>query len=398
MIRIIAIFTLLLPLVSAAQTYTSATKMLSVPMVSVDGVAYYDVQAQLNAFTLLSVTAAPSLVPLGLTLSYNTTTNVLTVPAVSADGVAYVDVVATLHAKEVLHVGSATSAMPACTERPTASGRASGTNELMPGASRVRLATSTDGSTFNRTGQTVLDQVATPSLVLSPTGMVLMYYTAHKVDGVKDGAALSIGSADASQWKHCQLNFSGFPGGISTVDPDVVRRSDGTYRLYVTASVTGTSSLTGIHYADSADGINWTYGGLAFQHSSSVLDSVTFAVNGIWHMFTLSSTGSGMVHGTSVDGSSFTFVDHAERLMAGQSFIISQAVSLSGVTRLFAFGPRGQTIRSFTTTDGSTLVAGTVDHLTFPAGQPLESIFIKDPAVIRLASGQVLMAYSTAIP
>jgi hypothetical protein len=51
MIRVTAIFILLLPLVSAAQTYTSATRMLSVPEVSVDGVAYDDVQAQRNAFT-----------------------------------------------------------------------------------------------------------------------------------------------------------------------------------------------------------------------------------------------------------------------------------------------------------------------------------------------------------
>ena len=398
MIRVAAVLALVLPLVSAAQTYSFATKVLSLPVVSVDGVAYYDVQAKLNAITLTSVGTAPSLLPLGLTLSYSTSTNVLSVPTVSADGVAYVDVVARMNDIEVLRVGSATSAMPACTERTPASGKASGTNELMPGGSRVRLATSTDGSTFNRTGKTVLDQAATPSLVLSPTGLVLLYYTAHKVDGTKDGAAVSIGSADGSQWKHCQLNFSGFPGGISTVDPDVVRRSDGTYRLYVTGSVTGTSSLTGIHYADSPDGINWTYGGLAFQHSSSILDSVTFAVNGTWHMFTLSSSGSGMVHGTSVNGSSFTFVDHAERLMGGQPFVISQAASLSGATRLFAFGPRGQTIRSFTTSDGSSLVAGTVDHLSFSAEQSQESIFIKDPAVIRLPSGQVLMAYSTVIP
>ena len=51
MIRVTAIFILLLPLVSTAQTYTFATRMLSVPVVSVDGVAYDAVQAQRNAFT-----------------------------------------------------------------------------------------------------------------------------------------------------------------------------------------------------------------------------------------------------------------------------------------------------------------------------------------------------------
>lgn len=396
--RVTAFFMLLLPIAATAQSYTSTTKLLSAPVVSVDGVVFYDVQVKLNAFTLMGGGAAPSLLPLGITLAYNTTTNVLSVPAVTADGVAYVDVVAKLNAMEVLHVGSATSAMPACTERATTNGKASGTNELMPGGTRIRLATSTDGSSFIRTGQTVLDQAATPSLVLSTNGLVLLYYTAHKVDGGKDGAALSIGSADASQWKHCQLKFAGFPAGVSTVDPDVVLRSDGTYRLYVTGSVTGASSLVGIHYADSPDGINWTYGGLAFQHSSSILDSATFQVNGLWHMYTLAASGSGMVHGTSTNGATFTFVDQKERTMAGQPFVISQAALWSGVTRLFSFGPNGQAIRSFTTTDGNSLSGGTVDHLTYSAAQPQESIFVKDPAVTRLSSGQVLMAYATAIP
>lgn len=76
----------------------------------------------------------------------------------AADGVPYVDVVARLDAMDIIHVGNATSAMPACTQRTPASGKASGTNELMPGGARIRLATSTDGLSFSRTGTTVLDQ------------------------------------------------------------------------------------------------------------------------------------------------------------------------------------------------------------------------------------------------
>jgi len=62
------------------------------------------------------------------------------------------------------------------------------------------------------------------------------------------------------------------------------------------------------HYADSADGLTWTYGGLAFEYSESILDSVTFQVGASWHMYALIGSTTDMVHGISSDGRTFTFV------------------------------------------------------------------------------------------
>lgn len=277
------------------------------------------------------------------------------------------------------------------------SGKAAGTNALMPGGTRVRLATSTDGAVFTRTGVTVLDQAATPSLLLSREGLPYLYVTAHQVDGRRDGAALSIGSADGATWKHCFLSFTGMPDGVAAVDPDVVTRNDGSYRMFFTGGLAAGNSLLVIHYADSSDGLTWAYRGVALQLATSVLDSVTFEAGGEWHMYTLEAAGAAMVHARSSDGASFRFADRSERTMAGQPYVLSQARQLAGVTRVFAFGPNGQVIRSFATADGSTLQAGTVDHLAFSAQEAQESQFVKDPAVVVLRSGVVLMAYATAL-
>jgi hypothetical protein len=285
--------------------------------------------------------------------------------------------------------------LPNCTERTVGSGKVDGTNELMPGSQRIRLATSTDGASFARTGITVLDQAATPSLVLSAAGLPYLYYTAHKTDGIRDNAALSIGNADATIWKHCQLNFTGMPSNLSSVDPDVVKRNNGSFRMYITGPISG--NLMGIHYADSSDGINWAYQGVALQHASSVLDSITFEAGGRWHMYALNATSIDMVYASSSDGASFSFVDSSSRKIGGQPYVISQAIQLDGATRLYAFGPGGQEIRSFITSNGANLTEGTTTHLSFSNRETPESIFIKDPAVVQLPSGDVLMAYSTAI-
>lgn len=245
---------------------------------------------------------------------------------------------------------------------------------------------------------TVLDQAATPSLLMSRDGLPYLYVTAHQANGGRDGAAVSIGSADGTTWKHCRLAFTGMPDGVAAVDPDVVTRSDGSYRMFFTGGLSAGSSLRVIHYADSNDGLSWTYRGVALQMATSVLDSITFEAGGAWHMYTLESSGGAMVRARSSDGAVFSFADRSERTMSGQIYVISQARQIGGVMRLFAFGPNGQVIRSFTTTDGSTLQAGTVDHLTFSAQEAQESQFIKDPAIAILRSGVALMAYATAIP
>lgn len=181
----------------------------------------------------------------------------------------------------------------------------------------------------------------------------MLYTTAHQVNGRQDGFVVSIGTADGKSWRHCQVSLKGFPAGLLGVDPDIVSLSGGSYRMYLTGSASSGSSRIAIHYADSADGFTWTYGGLAFKYSESILDSVTFQVGASWHMYALSGSTTDMVHGISSDGRTFTFVGKGPVLLNGQKVVLSQAIVMSGQIRVFAFAPPGSWIRSLITTDGT---------------------------------------------
>lgn len=285
-----------------------------------------------------------------------------------------------------------------CQVRTLQTGRVPGTNELQPGGAQLRAAVSADGLTWTRLPGSLVDQAATPSLVLGPAGVPLLYMTAHAVNGNQDGFSVAIGSADGRSWQHCQVTLKGFPANLLGVDPDVVALPGGGYRAYLTGGVGPASSgppLIGIHYADSTDGLTWTYGGVAYQRPTSVLDSVTFQVGNTWHMYTLIDTPAVMEHATSKDGRTFTYADTRSIPMDGQPVVLSQVASVGGQSRAYGFLPRGAGIVSLVTTDGVTMQADPNRSLTLDP--TLEYLFIKDPAVTKLADGSYLMVYATAL-
>ena len=128
------------------------------------------------------------------------------------------------------------SAATSCPPRTTATGAGEAGTPLNPAGQRLRSALAADGLNYVRTELPIVDRAATPSLVLLD-GLPHLYYTAHRAQDGRDGASLSIGSADGLSWQHCELSFSGLPDGVGTVDPDVVLRADGTLRMYVTSLV-----------------------------------------------------------------------------------------------------------------------------------------------------------------
>ncbi len=283
-----------------------------------------------------------------------------------------------------------------CDIRTTASGKASGANESMPGGNRVKAAVSADGVTWTRSADAIVDQVGTPSLILSPKGLPLLYTTAHQIDGRQDGFAVSIGTADGRSWRHCKVKLIGFPPGFLGVDPDVVALPSGGYRMYLTGTATQGVTRIAIYYADSTDGVTWTYGGLAFESSESILDSVTFLVGSTWHMYVLSGTTTEMTYGTSSDGRTFTKVGKGRVLLNGKTVVLSQAIVIGGQLRVFCFAPPGDWIRSLITADGSTWQTDSKVALTFDSS--IEYKFIRDPAVVQLSNGTYLMVYATPIP
>ncbi len=289
-----------------------------------------------------------------------------------------------------------TKTKKACTERATSVGRAAGTNELMPGGTQLRSAFSFDGQSWIRFPTPVLDQAATASLIMSPDGRPMLFSTAHQVNGKQDGFAVSVGHPTGQSWRHCRVTLKGFPAGMLGVDPDVVALPGGGYRVYLTGSAAPGSSRTAIFYADSKDGLTWTYQGVAFERPNSILDSMTFLVGDTWHMYTLSDQPAVMVHGTSKDGRTFTYVDTVPISVDGQPIVLSQAANVDGQLRVFGFLPKGMGIRSFATPVASAMPANST--LSLDLDPSLEHTFIKDPAVVQLKDGNYLMVYSTALP
>ena len=290
-----------------------------------------------------------------------------------------------------------------CTARTVPSGKAAGSNELQPGGQRLRSATSPDGIVWTRNSDTIVDQAATPSLTRTSDGRPMLFMTANQVAGGRDGFAVALGTANGLSWTQCSVQLVGFPAGLSAVDPDVVALPGGGYRVFLTGSIGNGSDRIGIHYADSPDGFVWTYGGVAFSPVASVLDSMTFRLGDIWHMYVLNQTSMAMFHATSADGKSFVQQDESERKVDGKAQVLSQGLMVGDQMRIYGFGSPGQTrggweIRSFVTADGTTLIGDSRLLLSITGAPSSESVFVKDPAVTQLADGTYLMVYSTVIP
>lgn len=301
-----------------------------------------------------------------------------------------------------------TPAPELCRERPIASGKAPHSNELQPGGTRLRIARSDEMKFWVVDDGALLDQAATPSLTLSPDGMPMLYMTAHHIDGKRDGFAVSIGDQEAKQWRHCYANLVGFPRWLLGVDPDVVRISDQQYRIFLTGNLREGEMQLGIHYADSNDGITWTYGGIAFAAQESVIDSMTFRLGDTWHMYVLPMQGIDMIHATSTDGTTFVQESQSERLIANRPHVFSQALvmaenGMQPLAWVFGFGPRGDGISMATSTNGNSwddLPANVNPIINVADG---DSRFVKDPAILYFGRDSglntpYLVVYATAIP
>gem|GEM_PF-2678945 len=303
---------------------------------------------------------------------------------------------------------TATPVPELCRERPVASGKAPNSNELQPGGTRLRIARSDEMKHWVVDDGLLLDQAATPSLTLSPDGLPLLYLTAHAVDGKRDGFAVSVGNRDATTWRHCYANLVDFPRWFAGVDPDVVRISAQQYRIFLTGNVQEGQRQLGIHYADSSDGITWTYGGIAFAPTESVIDSMTFRIGDTWHMYVLPMQGIDMIHATSTDGKTFAQVSQAPRRINGQPHVFSQTWVFAEDDAppsawVFGFGPRGTGISMATSTDGETWsdLPDPINPIISVADG--DSLFVKDPAIVYFGrqSGMnqpFLVVYATAIP
>ena len=297
---------------------------------------------------------------------------------------------------------TATRVPKVCRERPIPQGKAPDRNENQPGGNRLRIVRSADMKAWSVDAEFLIDQSATPSLTISPTGMPLLYMTANAINGKQDGFAVSVGDINGRTWRHCYAELINFPPGVLGVDPDVVRVADQQYRIYLTGGLRKGERKLGIHYAESIDGITWQYGGIAFESDDSVIDSMTFKLGDTWHMYVLPIDGIDMVHATSTDGKSFVKESRASRMIDNKPHVLSHTIiGVNGDTNalVMAFQPPGRGISMAQTSDGTTFQR--IPDITNPVINLADgdARFTRDPAIVALGGDTpYLLVYATAIP
>ena len=82
---------------------------------------------------------------------------------------------------------------------------------------------------------------------------------------------------------------------------------------------------------------------------------------------------------------------------ADDQIVLSNPIPEVNPPRLMGFHLGLGELRSYTTTDGNALTLADEVHLALDATCGLESSWIKDPAIVKLADGSWLMVYVTEI-
>ncbi|NBS41165.1 hypothetical protein EBS80_00715 [bacterium] len=235
-----------------------------------------------------------------------------------------------------------------------------------------------------------------PDVLVDDDGTIRVYYIGQGIQANKEeNTAVAFSQDGGKSWTYRLPTYVNFPNHRDPSDPDVVRLSDGTYRMYFTYSVSATK--LGIAYADSPDGMTFTYKGGSFEDVADAVDSNTVLFNGVWHMFLGRERLPGQRHATSTDGRTFALASDEAPKLPGRDYYSSDEVVEDGVIRLFAFSKTEGNARSFTSADGTTWAAGDV-ALTADDATTLGTGFLQDVAVAKLADGTWFMAYVSGMP
>lgn len=275
-------------------------------------------------------------------------------------------------------------------------GRAENPPPASAGERRLLLARSTDGVHFTASGEVLTDQGNVPDIIVEPNGTIRVYYIAQSVEAGKDeNTVTAISNDNGTTWTFRKLTYKNWPLPRDPSDPDVVLLDDGTYRMFYTSSLPNNS--LGIVYADSPDGITFTYQGIALQSDSNVIDSTTFYYDGLWHMYVLQEKIPGQLHATSNDGITFSLTDSPNVILPLDRYILSNQLLEDSVIRMFGFNLPEANIRAFTSTDGENWAIDDI-ALEGDTTATLGSNYIQDSSVVQLADGTYLMVYVSEIP
>lgn len=265
-----------------------------------------------------------------------------------------------------------------------------------PWDKRILLATSEDGLNFEKTNVVLADQANVPSMVVDEKGWIYLYYSGHTVGEKENVSAVAISQDNGKTWTHKYLNIWEGNTAKSGTDPDVEILEDGTFRIYfISNQFKGKNPM--IYYADGSDGINFNYGGVAFDNGDAI-DSSTFKVADLWHQFTLVGNTPGHYHATSEDGTNFELYKKESFKENDRNYFMANEIQVDGGVRFYAFTLEDTDFLSYFSSDGYTWEKEEGVRLSFDKNSELESRYIKDPALAMLQDGTYIMAYVTVIP
>jgi hypothetical protein len=262
---------------------------------------------------------------------------------------------------------------------------------------RILLATSEDGLIFTRTETVIADQANVPNMVVDDQGWIYLYYSGHTVGEKENVSAVAISSDNGETWVHKYLNIWDGDLFIEGNDPDVELLEDGTFRIFFLSKSILSEDIK-IYYAEGTDGVNFDFGGVAFEREGPAIDSSTFRIGDEWHQFSLLGNTMHHFHATSEDGKTFTFLSQEDFNFEDRPYVMSNEIQTDSGVRFYAFSPGYADFASYTSTDGITWTLEDGVPLSFEGNSELESKYIMDPAVAQLADGTYLMAYVTVIP
>lgn len=289
-------------------------------------------------------------------------------------------------------------AMPTA-DYKTLSGKEQGALPESPGLFRLLTATSADGITYTATNTLIMDQSNVPDLVMDAKGWIYLYFAGAVLGTQKNTVGLAISTDNGKTWTFKNVALTGNDQIKKYGDPDVIILPDGRFRMFVTCQPTPGSKI-GIIYADSFDGVNFTYKGVAATVAGDdVLDSSTFLVGDVWHMYTLNSKNLILWHFTSKDATTFTLVGQESFKAGNAEYVLSNGYSLSnGSYRMIGFSIPEKNFRSFVTTNGLQWTLEPTIPMKYTPGSPVEGTYIKDPSILKMPDGSYFMVYVSLIP
>jgi hypothetical protein len=269
-------------------------------------------------------------------------------------------------------------------------GRATGDlgEGTLPLEQRIITAISYDGRTYIQNDSWICDQCHTPDVVVK-NGVIYLYYTGWTVGDRVHTTALAISSDQGQTWIYKYVELVGNDISERFFSPDVILLDDGSFRLFFTGG-----QPRSIHFADSTDGITFTYKGALFSPQGDVaIDSTTFRVGDTWHMYALSDEGVNRIwHLTSQDATTFSVYGLTSFPIDGEPLLPSDGLWVDDRFFLFLSG-MNETLESMWTKNGLDWYPSDDPSLRSEDGQD-----IQDPTVADLGNGHSLMFFVSSIP